>query len=557
MFRKIYIVFLLLPLQLAAQNLHLVNLQCQYKTNPVGIEALAPRLSWIIQSSGQNVVQTAYRVIVADNAVDIEKGIGNLWDSKKTNSSASIQVKYSGKQLLAAKTYYWKVMVWDNQQHVSKWSDIAQWQMGLLNQSDWDGAKWIAYTVMPDSIRIVPFKENRGPKSLPPTNDVLPLIRKNFTVNKALKKATVYLCGLGHFDMSINGKKVGDHFLDPGWTQYDKQALYVPFDITRDVTKGVNAIGVMLGNGFYYIPRDKRYRKMTGAYDYPKMICRVVLEYKDGSVTSLISDKTWKAAPGPITYTSIYGGEDYNANLEQKDWDRPNFDDKGWQNVIITKGPPVLNAQSADPLRVTAEFTPKSTSQIGTGALVYDLGQNASGIPSITVKGKRGDTVKITPAELVHPDGSANQAGSGRAHYYNYILKGDGEETWHPQFTYYGFRYLQVDGAVAQGQANPNHLPEIITIKGLHTRNDAAVVGGFSCSNDLFNRTFTLVDWSMQSNMASLFTDCPHREKLGWLEEDHLVGNSLHYTYNIYQLALKCINDMRRAQVYPVRRPFS
>jgi len=548
MFRKIYIVLLMLPLQLTAQNLQVTNLQCQYKTNPAGIEALAPKLSWIIQSPVHNVMQTAYRVIVADNQADAEKNIGNFWDSKKTSSSASIQVKYAGKQLQPAKTYYWKVMIWDNYKHISTWSEVAQWQMGLLNQSDWDGAKWIAYAIMPDSMRIVPFKENRGPKSLPPTNDVLPLIRKNFTVNKALKRATVYLCGLGHFDLSINGKKVSDHFLDAAWTQYDKQALYVPFDITHNVTKGLNAIGVMLGNGFYYIPRDKRYRKMTGGYGYPKMICRVVLEYKDGSITNLISDESWKAASGPITYTSIYGGEDYNANLEQRGWNTPGFDDREWQNVVITKGPPTLNAQSADPLRVKAEFIPKNKRQISPGSWVYDLGQNASGIPSITVKGKKGDTVRITPAELVHPDGSANQNGSGRAHYYNYILKGDGEETWHPQFTYYGFRYLQVDGVAAPGQANQNQLPEVISIKGLHTRNDTPVVGNFTCSNDLFNRTFTLIDWAMQSNMASVFTDCPHREKLGWLEEDHLVGNSLHYTYNIYQLALKCINDMRLAQ---------
>jgi len=546
--KRFYLLFLLFPLQLFAQTLKVANLKCEYKGNPMGIEAASPELSWELQSSGRDVMQTAYRVLVADDAESLDKGIGNIWDSKRVNSSASIQVPYVGKPLLSAKTYYWKVMVWDNHQHVSTWSTIQKWQMGLLTNADWAGAKWIAYAQMPDSMRMVPFQAGKGSKGLSPANDVLPLLRKTFTISKPVKKATIYICGLGHFDMSLNGNKIGDHFLDPGWTQYDKQALYVPFDLTDNLVQGKNVLGVMLGNGFYYIPRDKRYRKMTGAYGYPKMICRLVVEYKDGSVSNLVSDENWKAAPGPIIFTSIYGGEDYNANLEQPGWNTANFDDTQWQNAIAVTGPPQLNAQAADPLKIMQEFTPISKTNIATGAWVYDLGQNASGIPQITVQGKKGDTVRIIPAELIHTDGSSNQTGSGKPHYYNYILKGGGPETWHPQFTYYGFRYLQVEGTVPQGGSNPNQLPVMLTIKGLHTRNSAATVGSFSCSNELFNRTFKLIDWAMKSNMASVFTDCPHREKLGWLEEAHLVGSSLRYNYDIHRLALKCINDMRLAQ---------
>jgi alpha-L-rhamnosidase len=174
----------------------------------------------------------------------------------------------------------------------------------------------------------------RGPKKLGYANDVLPLMRKTFTVKSPVKKATLYICGLGHFDLSLNGKKVGDHFLDPGWTMYNKQALYVPFDITKQLQIGKNTIGVMLGNGFYYIPRDKRYRKLTGAFGHPKMICRLVMEHADGSVENLVSDVSWKTAPGPITFSSIYGGEDYNANLEQKGWNTNNFNDASWQKAI-------------------------------------------------------------------------------------------------------------------------------------------------------------------------------------------------------------------------------
>ena len=539
---------LILPLASFAQVLKVTDLQCDYKQNPQGIESAAPGLSWQLESGKSNTMQTAYRVLVADDPQKLDNNKGNIWDSKKVASAASLQVAYEGSQLQPAKTYYWKVMVWDNHQQQSAWSSTARWQMGLLTLADWQNASWIAYDKLPDTSVIVPFYHGKGPKSLGMTNDILPLLRKTFHVSNPLKKATLYICGLGHFDLSLNGKKVSDHFLDPGWTKYDKQSLYVPFDITNNLKTGKNTIGVMLGNGFYFIPRDKRYRKLTGGYGYPKMICRLVMEYQDGRVDNLVSDTTWKTAPGPLTFSSIYGGEDYNANLEQAGWNTNSFNDDAWRKAIQVNGPQMLNAQAADPLKIMQEFMPQNKTQLNTGAWIYDFGQNFSGIPQIAVKGKKGDTVKIIPAELVNADGSANQKGSGGPHYYNYILKGDGAETWQPQFTYYGFRYLQVTGAFPQDEANAKQEPVIIAIKGLHTRNSAATVGDFACSNELFNKTFKLIDWAMKSNMASLFTDCPHREKLGWLEEAHLVGSSLHYNYDIVGLARKCINDMRISQ---------
>jgi alpha-L-rhamnosidase len=528
--KRYYLLLLLLPLQTLAQGLKLTRLECEYNQNPQGIETATPHLSWQILSDKQETMQTAYRILVRDNA-------GIIWDSKKVNSGASIQVAYQGKPLQAAKTYYWKVMIWDNHGRASAWSSLNSWQMGLLTKADWHGAQWIAYDKIADTSVIVPLIHMRGPKKLGYENDILPLMRKTFAVKAPVKKATLYLCGLGHFELSLNGKKLGDNFLNPGWTMYTKQALYVPFDITKQLQVGQNTIGVMLGNGFYYIPRDKRYRKLTGAFGHPKMICRLVMERTDGTIENLVSDISWKAAPGPITFTSIYAGEDYNANLEQKGWNTNNFNAAKWQNAITVDGSPELNAQMADPLKIMQVFNPISKTPIKTGATVYDMGQNFSGIPQITVKGKKGDTVKIIPAELLNADGSANQKGSGGLHSYNYILKGNGIETWQPRFTYYGFKYLQVETNATT-----------VGIKGLHTRNSAETVGDFTCSNELFNKTFKLIDWAMKSNIASVMTDCPHREKLGWLEEAHLVGSSLHYNYDIHRLALKCIDDMRLAQ---------
>lgn len=559
---------LLIPIHVLAQGLGVSNLQCEYKATAQGVEVAAPKLSWQLQSGGFNIMQTAYRVLVADSREALSKNQGNVWDSKKTNSSASIQVLYRGKSLQAAKTYYWKVMVWDNQQNTSGWSKPAQWQMGLLTKADWKGAQWIAYDRLEDSARIAPHIHLRGPKNLAPASDVLPLLRKTFTVSKLVKKATMYICGLGHFELSINGVKTGDHFLDPGWTDYDDQALYVPFDVTSQLKQGSNAIGVMLGNGFYYIPRDKRYRKMTGAYGYPKLICRLVTEYADGTTESVISDQSWKTTAGPTTYSSIYGGEDYNANLEQLGWNKPGFNDAGWKKVLIVTGSPRLDAQIAEPLKVFEQFAPESVKTLGAGVtgqyskpkdstqeqqqvknrVLYDFGQNLSGIVQITVKGRKGDTVRIYPAELLANEGTINQKGSGGPHYYDYVLKGGEAETWQPRFTYYGFRYAQVENAVAKNESNPQKLPVILAIKSLHTHNAAPQIGSFSCSNELFNKTYTLIDWAMRSNMASVFTDCPHREKLGWLEEAHLVGSSIRYAYDIANLSRKCINDMRYSQ---------
>ncbi|WP_426581183.1 family 78 glycoside hydrolase catalytic domain [Mucilaginibacter sp. R-33] len=546
--KKICLLFLLLPFGLFAQSLKVLNLQCEYKNNPLGVESLKPKLSWQIESDAHSTLQTAYRVLVAGDVAKLASNNADIWDSGKVLSNASLQVSCIGKPMQAAKTYYWKVMVWDNHGKASAWSNTASWQMGLLTKRDWNGADWIAYDRLPDSSAIVPFYHGKGPKKLGAANDILPLMRKAFNVEAKLKKATLYLCGLGHFELNLNGKKVDDHFLDPGWTKYDKQALYVPFDVTKQLIAGKNTIGVMLGNGFYYIPRDRRYRKLTGAFGYPKMICRLILEYDNGKIDNVVSDGSWKTAPSPVTFSSIYGGEDYNANLEQPGWDTNNFDDSKWRNVVKVNGIPELSVQMAEPLKIIQELKPQGKKQLANGAWIYDLGQNFSGIPQISLLGKKGDTVRIVPAELVNEDGSANQKASGSPHYYDYVLKGDGIETWHPLFTYYGFKYLQVQGAVPQGETNVSKRPVIVDIKGLHTRNSAETVGSFACSNELFNKTFKLIDWAMKSNMASVFTDCPHREKLGWLEEAHLVGSSLHYNYDIVGLARKCINDMRISQ---------
>ena len=527
-----------------AQQLTIINPRCEYKQDPIGVDKKNPRLSWELQSKQQNVLQTAYRILVSDDPSLLQANKGNIWDSKKMSSPASIQVEYKGKPLQSAKRYFWKVMVWDNKGNVSAWSLNASWQMGLLSAKDWNGAKWIAYEEIHDTAVIVPLIHGNGKKSLGARRNILPLLRKNFSVSKEVKSATAFICGLGHFEMSINGEKIGDHYLDPGWTNYNKHALYVSFDITDKLRQGNNAIGVMLGNGFYYIP-GQRYRKMTGAFGLPKMILRTVIEYTDGTTENIISNENWKTAPSPIIFSSIFGGEDYDANLEQQGWNTVAFDDSKWKNAMAVSGSPVLESQMAEPVKVMEKFAAAKKTLLKPGVSIYDLAQNFSGIPSITVTGSKGDTVRIIPAELINEDGSANQKGSGGPSYFTYIIKGEGTETWQPRFTYYGFRYMEVH-CIAKDSLQK--APVVISIEGLHIRNSAKTVGEFSSSNELFNRTNTLIDWAIKSNTVSVFTDCPHREKLGWLEETHLMGSSVQYNYDIATLCKKVIKDMMNAQ---------
>ncbi|HEV8270106.1 MAG TPA: family 78 glycoside hydrolase catalytic domain [Chitinophagaceae bacterium] len=543
-----HIIFCILLIPSFSQNLSLTNLRCESTIDPLGVDVTNPRLSWELKSNQRNVLQTAYRILVSDDLLSLSKGVGNLWDSKKINSAASIQVQYSGKALQSVKKYFWKLMVWDNKGNISSWSDPAMWQMGLLNNADWNNAQWIGYDEVIDSLRIAPHVHLNGKKSWGPRRNVLPLIRKEFSIDKEIKTATTYICGLGHFEIHLNGKKIGDHFLDPGWTNYSKHAQYVTFDITNELRKGGNAFGVMLGNGFYYIP-GQRYRKMTGAYGHPKMIMRTVIEYTDGSIENIISDKSWQTFSSPIIFSSIYGGEDYDTNLEQEDWDQPGFlrDGTNWLNVIITTGPEKLESQLQQPLKIMERFTVKAKTQIKPNTWMFDLGQNFSGIPAITVAGNNGDTVKIFCAELTNPDGTANQKATGSPSYFTYILKGGKDESWQPRFSYTGFRYMEVH-CIPKDSLKP--APIVKNIEGLHIRNAANNVGSFTSSNELFNKTNTLIDWAIKSNTVSVFTDCPHREKLGWLEQTHLMGASVQYNYDVASLCRKVIKDMMNAQ-YP------
>ena len=526
-------------------NLSIVNLRCEYENNPLGIETGNPRLAWQIKSNQRSQLQSAYRVLIADNPEKLANNKGNIWDTKKIKSDQSIQIEYSGTSLQPTRKYYWKVKVWNQSGQESDWSETAWWQMGLPDSTDWGNARWIS---MPD------LDESKytgmGKKAIhEKTKSLLPQFRKDFDVTKPVKNATAFVSGLGHFDLRMNGKKVSDHFLDPGWVNYEKHSYYVTFDITKLLRKGGNTIGVMLGNGLYNLPPGRFIRwDMEVMHGLPRMICRIFVEYEDGTLQIIESDQSWKATRSPITYGTIYGGEDFDARLEQDGWDTPGFNDSAWQQAVIVKGNNSLRSQRIAPNKVMETFEPVKIFKSRKGKWVYDFGQNASGIIKLTAKGKAGDSIKIYPGELIDNDSSVTQKATGGPYCFTYIFKGKNSETWQPQFSYYGFRYAQLEGGIPEGEENPGNLPVIKELRSLHTRNSTERAGSFWCSNDLFNKTYRLIDWAMKSNMSSVLTDCPHREKLGWLEVSHLMGASIQYNYNIATFYTKIVNDIQSSQ---------
>ena len=411
-----------------------------------------------------------------------------------------------------------------------------------------ENAKWIAYEQLPDSMKIIPGVHGNGNRlgEKGRKRSVVPMFRKEFRVKEELESASISITGLGHYELYLNGRKIGGRFLSPGWTNYEKHVLYNTYDITEYLKEGDNAIGAIVGNGFFNINRE-RYRKLVIAYGYPMLKFNIVLTYRDGSVSFVNSGEQCKVTPSPVTFSSIYGGEDYDARHEQKGWSMPGFDDSSWkQAIVISDTLGRLVPETDHPLKVMQEFEVKDTLVSKTGRTIYDFGQNASGIVAIKVKGNRGAKVVIKPAELLDDERNISQRGSGGPFELSYTLKGSGVEAWQPKFTYYGFRYADVEIVEPENAAGKTKL---VDIRMLHTRNSSPAAGHFESSDTLFNRIFDLINWGIRSNMASVLTDCPHREKLGWLEQTYLIGPSIHYNYNTLELYRKIVVDMMDAQL--------
>ncbi|SDP28510.1 F5/8 type C domain-containing protein [Mucilaginibacter sp. OK268] len=381
------------------------------------------------------------------------------------------------------------------------------------------------------------------------------LLRKDFRVKPALVRATIHISGLSAYELTINGHKIGDYLLTPGWTDYRKTVLYDTYDVTPQLKNGVNAIGILLGNSVYNIqPDTTRYVKFLTTFGPAKAIAQLQLEYADGSEQTVITDKSWKASPGPITYSNLYGGEDFNANLEPAGWNKAGFiAGKHWVPALETSGPGgILKnlSAAAPPVKAIDTIAPVKINKINDHVWIYDFGQNASMMPGLRVTGPKGSRVRMIPSELLGVDGlvdrrSATQDGV-RPAWWEYTLAGTGNEHYFPKYFYQGARYLQVELYTTE-KGEP--LPKVIQLSDVIVHSSSAPVGNFECANPLFNKIYRLVRWAQRSNMMSLMTDCPQREKMGWLEQNHLNGPSLRYNFDMALLFRKTMNDMADAQL--------
>ena len=506
------------------------QLRCEYAVDPLGIDVPAPRLFWTVESKERGQRQSAYLILAASSVASLKKDHGDLWDSGKVASDETIHIPYAGHELKSSQQVFWKVRVWDKDGGASAWSEPVTWTMGVLATNDWQAA-WIC---------------------APGATETL-LLRKEFVIRAGLVRAIAHVCGLGQYEMTLNGTKAGDDLLSPGWTDYNNTALYDTKDVTSLVREGRNAIGLTLGNGMYNVVRRNRFAKFTGSFGALRAICQLRLEYADGSVQMVGTDETWRTQAGPITFSNIYGGEDYDARLKPTGWDSPGFDDNGWRSAVpVIRPPGKLCGHSAatEPIRAMEVRQPVAKRALAEpGVVVYDLGQNASYMPRIRVSGLMGSVVRLTPAEIVNEDGSINRSTMGGASrgssWWEYTKGTDGEESWSPQFCYIGCRYLEARCFPAKPGGDP---PRIESLEGVIVQSAVAPAGGFVCADELLNRIRSLVRWAQRANLMSVLTDCPHREKLGWLEQYHLNGPALRYEFALPRLFTKGMNDMSDAQ---------
>jgi alpha-L-rhamnosidase len=505
------------------------TLVCEYRTNPLGIDAAAPRLSWIPRSSQRGETISAYQIQVASSAAILATNVGDLWDSGKVLSSENAQNFYAGKPLTSWQQIFWQVRLWNGAGVASPWSSPATWTAGVMKTADWS-AQWIT-------------------PSTAATDVGSTLLRHNFTTKPGLVRAVISAAGLGQYEMSFNGARVGTDVISQGWTLYNKTVTYDTYDVTSLLQSGNNTVAFWLGNGMYNIPGNSgRYTKITQSFGPRQAYAQLHLVYSDGSVQTVATaaDGTWKWSAGPVTFNTTYGGEDYDARLEQAGWNQPTFNDAAWTAVSTTTGPGgVLRGTSsgAPPIRVQQTFnvvTPALSPT--TASVVYDFGQNAAQWPTLTVHGSAGATVTLTPSELGTPGVSGSISPIVSPVYYTYTLKGSPAsvpETFTPRFCAVGYRYLQV---ALSGTVSVDGLTSS-AVSGAST-----AAGTFTCSNTLFNQTYQMIRWAQQNNVMSIFTDCPGREKLGWIEQIYLNGPSLRYNFDLSANYTKAMQDMADSQ---------
>ena len=505
--------------------LQVAGLRCEYLENPNAVDAIQPRLSWVLAAGERGRRQTAYRILVASTVEQLRRDEPDLWDSGKVSSDRSTHVRYAGRPLTSRQQCWWKVRVWDRDGRPAAWSSPAFWSMGLLSADDWK-AKWIGSGNPADA-----------------RHKSAPMLRRVFTTEKKVRWATAHVSGLGLFELHLNGQKVSDHIMDPPLSEYDKTVYYVTFDVTPLVRRGGNAIGVILGNGRYFFDREK-FLVPVRTYGPCKLLLQLHIDYADGSTDRIVSDESWKLnLDGPIRANNEYDGETYDARVEADGWSRAAFDDSSWVAARVVPPPGGrLRATPIAPMRVMEVVHPKAVTNPKPGVYVYDMGRNMAGFCRLRVKGPAGTAVKLRYAETLRPDGTIYTENLRTARVTDtYILKGEGTETYRPRFTYHGFRYVEVTGF--PGRPGPGVLEGNVVYDAIRN------TGSFQCSHDLINRIHENLYQGIRGNYRTIPTDCPQRdERHGWLGDRGEQTRGESYLFDVAALYSKWLVDIRDSQ---------
>jgi alpha-L-rhamnosidase len=491
--------------------------------NPLGIDARRPQLSWLRPG-----VQTGWEIEVASGRDALEGGAADLWRSGWVESDASVAVTYAGETPGSRQRCWWRVRTFGPDGEPSAWSEAAWWEMGLLEPEDWRG-EWIAA----------------------PEMDALPLLRREFDLSGAPAKARAYMCGLGCHELYLNGRRIGDHVLDPAQTDYEERAFYVVHDVTGALREGTNAVGVMLGDGWYNQDEVWNHpRPGAPPYGTPRLLLQLEMEDETGGRQIIATDDSWCCHPGPVLRSNIYLGERYDARREIDGWAQPGFDDADWAWAEVAEAPGgVLRAQDLPPMRRTEQLEPVEIRQMLSDRWVVDFGQNFAGWVRIRVEdAPPGTEITLRFAETTHHyDGMIDTASMGGFALHGdptdtYTCRGEGVEVWEPRFSYRGFRYAEITGYPGDLAARP----EAVTGVVVHT--DAPGAGTLACSDERTEQIHRMATWTLRSNLHGLPTDCPSREKCGWLGDAHVIAEMASFNCDLSTFWPKYLEDIETSR---------
>jgi len=502
----------------AAPAPSVTRLRCEYKADPLGIDAAQPRLSWQLRSPERGVVQSAYQV-------QVTRGGRTVWDTGKVASDRSVHVAYAGPALESSARYTWRVRVWDGTGRPSAWSAPASWEMGLLKPSDWK-VLWIETTADED------------PKVSQPS----PMLRGSFTVKGKVRSARAYVTSLGLYELEINGRRVGDQLLTPGWTSYAKRLQYQTYDVTAHLRPGANVVGATLGDGWYR--GNLAFRSQRNIYGQRlALLCQIRLEYEGGRVETVGTDGTWKSATGPIRMSDIYNGETYDARMERPGWSAPGYDDHDWVAVHVAEpASRAVVAPAGLPVRRIEEVRPVKVLKTPAGETVVDMGQNMVGHVRLKVRGPAGTTVTLRHFEVLDKAGNVYTANLRAAKQtVTYVLKGGAEEVYEPHFTFQGFRYVAVDGW--PGELTPDGLTGVVV------HSDMETTGRFTTSNPMLEQLQHNIRWGQKGNFVDVPTDCPQRdERLGWTGDAQVFSRTAAFNMDVAAFFAKWLADVAADQ---------